>query len=291
MTDRTLIIGASGLLGSIIFRYLKISSEVYGTSFSSRSTYDGSLVALDAGNSDALYKLVDDISPTRIINCMGLVSVEQCEKRPEASWQLNAEIPARLARITYDRKIQLVHISTDHFDSIKKLPRYEDDECFAVNQYGRSKLQAEKFIQANDAKALILRTNFFGKSLRNHNSLLDFSMLKLASNQKFYGFEDVLFSPVGATQIACFLQDDRSKLVKGILNFTSREIISKYDFHILVAQIAGLSERLVERGSISDSSLTVKRPNYLSLNPERLENEVGFKLPPLRQMLKIEIDT
>lgn len=289
MESRTLVIGATGLLGSIIFRKFQSISQVSGTYYRSIGTSDSNLHYLDASDFSQLSSLIKEISPSTIINCMGLTSVEICEMRPEASWKLNAEIPIRLAQICSFMGIRLVHISTDHYASKKVQSRTESDSVVPINQYGYSKLQAERYIINYNPNALILRTNFFGCSLNGKNSLLNFALRALDSQEEVVGFADVLFSPVGASEIANFLLDKKSTAVKGVLNFASREVISKYDFLTLVSKIQGRSYRHVSRGSIFNSELTVVRPNFLALDSTRLLSEVGYVLPPLETMLRNEM--
>jgi len=74
-----------------------------------------------------------------------------------------------------------------------------------------------------------------------------------------------------------------------VLNFASREVISKFDFLTLVSKIQGYSDRHISRGSIVNSDLTVVRPNYLALDSARLLYEVGYVLPPLETMLITEM--
>ena len=291
MGDGTLIIGATGLLGSIVYKKYQISHEVYGTYYKSPQNNDKNLFYLDASDFTELSKLVEKVSPIRIINCMGLTSVEQCEMRPEANWKLNAEVPMRLAEISKSKGIQLTHISTDHYESIEREPRTEASVVHPINQYGFAKFQAEKLVYEYNPEALILRTNFFGHARSKSNSLLDFALHALGSNQKVIGFTDVFFSPVGDTEIANFLLDERSSSVKGLLNFSSKEVISKFEFLGLVARILGLHQPNIDGGSITNSELLVARPNYLALDSARLEQEVNYKMPALKEMLKVEMNS
>ena len=290
MEDKTLIIGATGLLGSIIYKRFQSSNQVFGTYFRSTGISDSNLHFLDASDLSQLSGIIRDISPSVIINCMGLTSVELCERRPEASWRLNAEIPMRLAQISSLVGARLIHISTDHYASKKNKPRTETDLVIPINQYGHSKLQAERFILEYSSNALILRTNFFGYSRCKGKSLLNFALEALDSDKEIVGFADVFFSPVGASEIASFLLDQSSVGITGVLNFASREVTSKFDFLTLVSTIKGHSDRLISRGSIDNSALTTQRPNYLALDSTRLLSEIGYDLPSLEAMLRTEMN-
>ena len=159
-----------------------------------------------------------------------------------------------------------------------------------INQYGHSKLQAERFVLEYSSNALILRTNFFGYARGEGKSLLNFALKALDSDKQIVGFADVFFSPVGASEIANFLLDESSKGITGILNFASREVTSKFDFLVLVSRILGYSDRHISRGSIVNSELTAQRPSYLALDSTRLLSEIGYDLPSLEAMLRIELN-
>ena len=58
------------------------------------------------------------------------------------------------------KKIFLIHISTDHLYDGKNRIKSREDQIKIVNNYARSKLMGEAEI--NSKNFLILRTNFFG---------------------------------------------------------------------------------------------------------------------------------
>lgn len=291
MENVTLIIGASGLLGSAIYRKFKVSKQVYGTFFQSQISSDKNMIRVDATDPTKLRTLICDLSPSTVINCMGLTSVELCETRPELCSQLNTEIPMRLSQLSTSLNFRLIHISTDHFASAENRPRTESEPVFPINNYGYSKLLAEKLILDYNPNALILRTNFFGHSRTGRRSLLDFALEGLSTKKQLTGFSDVYFSPVGVGKIADFLLDKRSICTKGILNFSSNEVISKFDFLTHISRIQKIDEKKVVRGLIRESELIVARPNYLALEPARLRHQVGYAIPSIEQMLIEEINS
>jgi dTDP-4-dehydrorhamnose reductase len=289
--DKTLVLGATGLLGATIYREFKRSVQTRGTYFRSRNEIDKEMYLLDASDFSQLAKVIEASRATQIINCVGLTSVEDCERRPEASWKVNSEIPLRLAQICNSQGIKLIHISTDHYMSSQNQPRNEIEQVRPVNQYGLSKFEAEAFVQSINSDALILRTNFFGHKVGGSNSLLDFALQAMSANTTVMGFDDVHFSPVSTTEIARFLLDPRSKDLTGLLNFSSEEIVTKFEFLRMIAQIKNFDLSSIHRASILDSGLRVKRPSYLALDSTRLTKDVGYKLPSLGTMLRNELDS
>lgn len=287
---RTLVLGASGLLGQVIFDTLKETQETFGTFFSSSNpSCEKEFHFLDVNNDNEIESLIDKIKPTRIVNCIGLTEVEECELRPEASWKLNSDFPFRVSRISGLRKIKFIHISTDHYSSKLDVPRSERDSVEPINHYGWSKYQAEKMIISSDAKALILRTNFFGHTNRKSKSILDFAINSIRLGNVVKGFTDVVFSPVGAHEIGRFLLSDASELAYGVLNFATEKPISKFEFLVSIAAALDAPLSMVEPISIAESSLSTLRPKYLALDPSRLRNEIRYFSPSLYEMVNEEI--
>ena len=287
--SRILVLGATGLLGTNVFKGFCGSHETYGTYFQNEPLDHRNFYHLDASNLPELSSLIEEVSPTCIINCLGLADVEICESRPEANWKLNAEVPTKIALLARAREIKFIQISTDHFYSKVKSPRSEHELVAPINQYGYAKFKAEEFILFCNPESLVLRTNFFGHSTTNKKSILDFALSSISRNQELVGFEDVVFSPVGISQITKFLLSNVSQRASGILNFASGRPISKYEFMLMVARIQGLPESQVRKSTIESSSLQVQRPSYLALSPRRLNQEFSYHLPSVEEMLKNEI--
>ncbi len=289
--ETTLVLGASGLLGLSVFNAFKMMVPTVGTFLKSKPVNLNGLIQIDLSNPDSIEELVNDLSPTHIVNCFGLTDVEVCEQRPEASWKLNTVIPSQVAKLAFEKKIRFTHISTDHFLSKSAIPRTENDIMVPVNQYGFSKYNSERFILRTNPMATILRTNFFGHSPKPGKSILDFAVSNLQRKNKIIGFDDVYFSPVGIEEISKFLTSPISKTARGIVHFAAVESVSKYDFLVTIADLIGEPKNLISRGSIQDSSLKVNRPNYLSLDSSYLRHQLGYKMPNLIDMLRIELGT
>jgi len=287
--SRVLVLGATGLLGTNVYESYASKFETVGTYFQTQPAPGKNLHRLDASNFVDIYKLVEELCPTVIVNCMGLANVETCESRPEANWKINAEIPTKIARLAALNKMKFVHISTDHFYSETNKPRSENDLMTPINQYGFAKLHAEKSILLSNPDSLVLRTNFFGHSGNGRRSILDFALNSLMEGREIKGFDDVVFSPVGIREISRFLISKNVTSAKGVLNFSSGRPLSKYEFMLLVARANGHSESQVLRSKISSSNLRVRRPSYLALDPRRLTNEFGYTIPTIELMLDEEL--
>ena len=115
-----------------------------------------------------------DIKPQIVIHAAALTNVDACEITPERAYQVNAIGTRYVAEAAEQVKAKLIYISTDYvFDGTKRQPYIEEDLPNPINQYGRSKLEGERFAQVYTSKPLILRTAWlYGGGLNNFVSAI-----------------------------------------------------------------------------------------------------------------------
>lgn len=289
MDRRVLVTGASGLLGRALVRNLQHNFEVHGTYFQNMPREISKIHWLDTSNDDALESFFNKMKFDFVINCSGLTSVDECEARPEASWILNGYVPAKIASILNLTSGFFINIGTDHFESSRPVPRSETEQVWAVNQYGHSKLFAEKSLLSINPSSAVIRTNFFGLGKKNGSSLLDFAVRAIENNDSIVGFTDVEFSPLGtnylSSAISKFLQSPQA----GIWNISSAEVVSKYDFLKIVCKVLKANSSRVLKGHISEKSALANRPNYLALDPSKFDQHFDTIAPSVEEMISAEL--
>ena len=118
---KVLIFGGKGLLGKRLSLFLSDNYETFCSS--SSSEYYSNF-----GDGTSVKKIISKIQPNYIINCSAFADVNGCEEDPKKAFLVNSigvkEISDAITEV--DKKIRLIHISTDHFyDSLT--PSNEDD--------------------------------------------------------------------------------------------------------------------------------------------------------------------
>ena len=287
--QRALVVGSTGLLGSRISRLLSEQYEVTCTYHKNLPLPGYESINLDFTSFSEIENLYATKKFDLIINCAGLTSVEACEFRPEAAWQLNATLPYHLAVLSRKFQARFIHMSTDHFQSDLKKPRDEETTMWPVNHYGYTKLAGEEFVLQFNESATVIRTNFFGLSVNGSHSLLDFLVFKLSRGEKIIGFEDVYFSPLGVMTLVSVISEIAKQDFPGLINAAGNEAISKLEFAQLAADLTKRNPTLVSAGSVSTLGGAVRRPNYLALDGSKLASSLAIKLPSIESMLKIEL--
>ncbi|SDE77926.1 dTDP-4-dehydrorhamnose reductase [Cellulophaga baltica] len=104
------------------------------------------------------------------INCAAYTNVEQSEKTPENAFKVNAEGVKNLALACKENNTTLIHISTDYvFDGKKSEPYTIEDTPNPINEYGKSKLAGEKYIQEILDRYYIIRTSWLYSKIHGKN--------------------------------------------------------------------------------------------------------------------------
>lgn len=109
---------------------------------------------------DVLKKL-NEIKPQIIINASAYTLVDKAEDEKDACLVINAKTPGLIAQWCAQNKASLIHYSTDYvFSGEGTKPWVETDSTEPVNYYGKSKLEGEKAILAQNAESYILRISW-----------------------------------------------------------------------------------------------------------------------------------
>ena len=283
---KTLILGASGSLGS---RLLSSFENSYGTYYSSSPSSKLNLYRLDALDTKRLSALISDVCPDIVINCIALTSVDSCEDNPEKSWMINCELPGEVAKICRSRGIKFVQISTDHYVNNKDTKILETDTVSSTNQYSFTKLSAEKLVLSLNPNAMILRTNFFHFNLSNPQTFLDNLIINCKNNIITQSFSDVWFSPVSTRTLVLYLKKLLEINFSGLINVSSNEIITKYEFHKQVLNCFDVSNNSHKPISINKVSLKALRPRNMSLDNSNLIKATKITMPSICDMITEEI--
>lgn len=270
---RILIFGASGMLGSAVFRLFLQSPgfDVIATFRSLKpqikmlnSESVTVLCGIDAENGDSLARAISAAKPDVIINCIGLVKQLADSKDPLAAIPINSILPHRLARLAELSGSRLIHISTDCVFSGAKGNYVELDRPDADDLYGRSKLLGE----VDYPHAITLRTSIVGHELNSATGLIDWF---LSQQGRVKGYTNAIFSGLPTIELARVIRDfvlPRPDM-RGLYHVSSAPI-NKYELLQLTKKAYGVQTHVEP-----DGELKIDR----SLNSDRFKQVTGY-VPP-----------
>lgn len=167
-----LLIGADGQLGRELHRGLHVCGKLIPLCYPE----------IDLTQPGRLPGLLDSLKPDIIFNAAAYTQVDKAEEDLDNARLINSESPGVIANYCADKKIPLIHYSTDYvFDGNTDRDYLESDEATPNSVYGRTKLEGERLILESGAMAVIFRTSWL-YSLYGANFLL--TMIRLAKEKK-----------------------------------------------------------------------------------------------------------
>ncbi len=276
---RVLVLGASGMLGNAVYRYLAQDTalRVYGSTRSSIALKQFAgplgknlLTGADVENPDALVRLFAQARPDVVVNCIGLVKQLAEVDNPLVALPINALLPHRIAHLCELSNARFIHISTDCVFSGSKGNYKESDIPDARDLYGRSKLLGE----VDYPHAITLRTSIIGHELNSAHGLVGWF---LSQEGGVKGFTKAFFSGLPTVELARVIRDfvlSRTDL-HGVYHVSS-DTISKYSLLDLVNREYRKDLRIDP-----DDKLQIDR----SLDSERFKAATGYSAPPWPQMV------
>lgn len=269
---KALITGASGQLGSELLR--RVPSDVQAEAFTSNE--------LDITDEQALLACLDDVQPDVLINAAAYTAVDKAESEREHAFAVNADAVAVIARECRERRIRLVHISTDFvFDGAQSRPYRIGDPTGPINVYGASKLAGERHIvAATDLDSRIIRTSWvYGARGRN----FALTMLRLFGEREIVKVvTDQVGAPTSVLSLAECTWAAAAAEAGGMMHFTDSGVASWYDFALAIyeeARALGLIARDVEVVPIRSDQhpAAARRPAYSVLEIQPTVSQLGLR--------------
>jgi dTDP-4-dehydrorhamnose reductase len=224
---RELVIGASGLLGGEIFHQL--GGDVIGTYC---NDYREGLLEYDlVGGDDSLLR---SIKPDVIFLCSALTNVEECERDPVKSYEINVESVYRIVKLSREIGCKLIYFSTDYIFSGFG-PFIEGDIPSPLNVYGKHKLLGESLVLSLRGGLVFRLSSLYGDHPR---SSLVRGIEKMRGGDIIYASEDQYITPTNVVDAVRLILSKRGESF--IIHVPGSESISKRDYFRKISNYYGL---------------------------------------------------
>lgn len=279
---KILILGASGMLGSALFRILpEMGHEVYGSLRQSKQTdflkktftnSQNLIYNIDVLNADQLNSLITQIQPDLIINCIGIIKQLDISNDPIYVLPINSILPYRLTELATRVGARLIHISTDCVFDGKKGNYLETDKPNAEDLYGKSKEIGEI---KNKSNVITLRISLIGHELQSNHSLVDWF---LSQKKQVSGYKNAIFSGLTSLEMAKVIHHYiiPNENLYGLYH-VSVNPISKYNLLKLIQEIYAVSTTI-----IPETNVAIDR----SLNSDKFQKDTGYQPPDWKQLIQ-----
>jgi dTDP-4-dehydrorhamnose reductase len=218
-----------------------------------------------------------------IINCAAYTAVDLAEDNRELAFKVNSGSVKILADIAKEKKIRLIHISTDYvFDGESNQPIDENAKPFPLSVYGHSKLEGENHVLSLLPDAYIIRTAWvystFGKNFVKTIS----SLAKQRTELNVVA--DQIGSPTYAHDLAsAILVIIESIFFKGndkpgIYHYSNEGVISWYDFAWFIVKYYSLPCQ-VKPIRTEEYKTKAVRPKFSLLEKKKIKTTFGITPP------------
>jgi dTDP-4-dehydrorhamnose reductase len=278
---RILILGATGMLGHVLFKELSKDSnlDVLATArsvaglepFFSDPELQRICPGVDADNFDTIIQAFAKTQPDVVINCIGIIKQLPAVEDPLAAISVNSLLPHRLAMLAQTAKARLIHISTDCVFDGKRGMYTEEDSSNAADLYGRTKFLGE----IDYPNCVTLRTSIIGHELKANLSLVDWF---LSQKTTVKGFTKAIYSGFSTMEVVRIIRDFvlPNPELSGLFQVSSNPI-PKYE---LLEIIRSAYDKNIEL--LPDDRVVVDR----SLDSSRFQQVTGYRTPEWNVMVK-----
>jgi dTDP-4-dehydrorhamnose reductase len=151
---KVLLAGVSGLLGRCLSDLFDREKVEYISTHNTRPFKNSMYVSYESDS--AIEDLFEREKPTVCVNCIVQRLTDVCEKDWSLTKKVNVDIADRLARVCKRMGVHLIHISTDYVFDGAAAPYSPGSEVNPLQNYGISKLVAEKRVLAATGGAVTI---------------------------------------------------------------------------------------------------------------------------------------
>jgi dTDP-4-dehydrorhamnose reductase len=276
---KVLLFGANGQLGSDLNKVFRAAGDdVTALTHAQADVCDDARVG----------ELLAEVKPEVVLNTAAFHKVEECEKKPELAFQVNASAAMKLAQACQKAGAVLAHFSTDYAFGgyAHSQPFLETDKPAPLNVYGISKVAGEDLIAYNTDRYFVLRVcglyGIAGSSGKGGN-FVENMLKKALAGDPIKVVDDQVLTPTYTVDIAQAVR----KLIQsgkfGLYHLSSEGQCSWYEFTRQIFEAAGVKANL-SACKTTDFYSPVKRPAYSVLSKAKLHS-IGLAMPTWQDAL------
>ncbi len=286
---KVLITGCHGLLGQRLVKYTPAGFQVVATDISPDHQFieKNKYRSCDLTDRDALIALIDEVQPNKIINAAAYTNVDGAEKERDLCWLVNVIAMENLVFAARRVRASIYHISTDYVFDGTKGPYKETDTPSPLGFYGQSKLAAEQVLKGSPLNFTIARTMvLYGVSENNRPDFVGWMIKKLRRGDAVHIVTDQIGNTTFSDDLARALWELVRTQYHGVVNVAGREIVSRYDFALKIAEIFDLDASLIKPITSSALKQRAPRPLKSGLIVDKAINTLGLELSDVEEGLR-----
>ncbi len=241
----------------------------------------------DLTKRDNVKDIILDFYPDYIINAAAFTNVDLSETERETAWKVNVKGVEYLAESCRTIDAHLIHFSSDYIFDGTKGPYDEKATPKPLGYYGRTKLASENVLKVSGTYYTILRTNVLYGIADSRPDYVRWVVNSLKQGKNINIVTDQINNPTYIDDLVQAI----SKVIEfkkyGIYNIGGRDLISRYDFAIKIAEYFNLNKSLITPITTEMLNQLAKRPLRSGLVTIKAESEFGYKPHSINETLSI----
>lgn len=272
------------MLGTDLIRELVCSHQILGAGRNPAVHLQTPYFLCDFSDPASVVALLKTEKPDIVFHAAAMTQVDDCEKLPEQALLHNTTAVKNISDACSEINAKLVFFSTDYvFNGQKRSPYLPDDARDPVSVYGKSKANAEEYLERNNNNFIIFRLSWlYGLSGRSFPK----TILKLAkTNPSLSIVSDQTGAPTWTKDIAKWLRISLEKsknnwMIQGqrIYHLANSGACTWADFARFILQTAEIKNICVKDISSSELGRPATRPQNSIFDLLQTHNAWGFSL-------------
>ena len=261
MRKKIMVTGASGFVGGHILKRAPEECEITAIYHTQKYPFSANWIQVDLADFKKTATIIQEIKPEVIIHCAATADLEKAEAQPQLAYENNVLITKNLTEISAAHNIRLIFISTDMIYDGKTGMYNEEDLPHPLNFYGRTKVEAEEYIQANSANYVIARSALiYGLTKTARKTFCETMIRNWQNEQPVNLFRDEFRSPILVENLADALLELAQLDYTGKINLGGPTRISRLEFGMVFAKLFAVSSHLIISRSMQNIDFKAKRP-------------------------------
>jgi dTDP-4-dehydrorhamnose reductase len=265
---KSLVIGASGQVGALLYRGSQRSGHSIGT-FLSQSAPD--LIPLDLRDESAIADLFRQYRPDICYLPAAMTHVDRAEFHPEECRAINEDGVDHVIEAVRSTGSFLVFLSTDHVFGERDTPWRENEPTCPLSVYAASKASAERAIrEALPSRHLIVRTSWvFGPDRQEKNFLYRLRRT-LAAGERLGVPPGEWGQPTYGPDLARTIRHLVRRKACGTIHIVGPQAMTRLNWALMLAEEMGFSTEDVGLDWSIDDASRAPRPQHVRLSRQKL---------------------